>query len=174
MVFHRNKMRFVGSEALCRVSSFPCRNFISWEREKITSNDFESSCFDTSQNLTFAFLVLKQLEPQTCFPQLFPVMFCQVQHKQTNAKTRHVPACNVWCSCKTVFQSHSKQSHNAQNLWLKADLWWKGKELPNTSEPIGAMGEDSRSPSTQSQIAQNSGGSPKCYSKMPLFPSPLI
>jgi len=32
MVFHQNKMRCIGSEALCRVRSFPCRNFIAWKR----------------------------------------------------------------------------------------------------------------------------------------------
>lgn len=59
------EMRFVGSETLCRVRSFSAE--ISFHRreegggKQPTSDDFESSCFDTPQNPVFAFFVSKQL-----------------------------------------------------------------------------------------------------------------
>lgn len=54
--------------------------------------------------------------------------------------------------CKTVFQSHSKQSNHHPNLQLKAHLCWKDQEMPNTSEPIGAMGEDSNHPAHRAAL----------------------
>lgn len=77
------EMRFVGSETLCRVRSFPAEISFHRREEKKknnqTSDDFESSCFDTPQNLVFAFFFQNDFNLRLVFPQLFPVVLCRVR-----------------------------------------------------------------------------------------------